>query len=57
MTTRPTPLDPAFARLSAMVSEFGDDFQPMRHNLDELLQDTRDALNAPTRRATMRMSA
>lgn len=45
-------LDPGFHNLKAMVAELGENFTPVRQNLDSLIHETRQAL-APAR-PTMR---
>lgn len=41
-------LDPGFKNLKAMVAELGEDFRPVRRNLEDLVYEAREAM-APCR--------
>lgn len=57
MISLQTLQEAGFTKLAAIAAELGEDLQPQRHDLQTLLQDTRDALQAPTHALRSRMSA
>lgn len=50
MTTQHNIREAGFEKLAAMVAEMGDAFTPQRFNLQELIDDTRNALQGGTQK-------